>query len=226
MSAARRVNHEATMTRNLLLLTVGLLGLGAAGCVEDIAAPPPPPKESEVIHYWHFNGLPTGTLTAPIPADVSKLTGTDISYPGTGAGYIDRVTPGTDLNARPGVEAGNGLRPRNPSNTRELLILAPSNGYEKLVISYALQRSSPAGAEQQQLQYSVDGGATWVTIGAAYDLTALDPTWERKSFSLEAITAVNNKASLRFRIQFLGPAAAGTSGNHRVDNLVIEGVPL
>jgi len=225
MPASARDNHEVAMTRIGVVLLAGLLGIGTMGCVEDIAAPPPPPKESEVVHHWHFNGLAAGTLTS-VPADQSKVGAPVITYPGTGNGYMDRVDPGTDLNALDGGLAGYGLRPRNPSNTRELLIVAPSTGYEKLEISYALQRSSPAGAEQQLLQYSADGGATWANVAPAYDLTAIDPSWERKYFDLSAVTAVNNNANLRFRILFQGPAAAGTSGNHRIDNLVIEAVPL
>jgi len=213
------------MRYQIKLAALGLVALAITGCVEDLLEPPPPPKESEVIHQWNFNSLATGTLTE-VPSDASRVGSGMITYPGTGNGYIDRVDPGTDLNALPGVLAGFGLRPRNPAATRELLIVAPSTGYEKLEISYALQRSSPAGAEQQLLQYSSNGGTTWVNVAPAYDLTSIDPNWERKYFNLEAVTAVNNNPNLRFRILFQGPAASGTSGNHRIDNLIIEGVPL
>jgi len=212
------------MRQHLKMAAFALITFALAGCVEDLLEPPPPPKESEVIHHWNFNALPEGQLTEVV-ADASKVGTGRITYPGTGNGYIDRVSPGTDLNALSGVLAGFGLRPRNPSSTRELLIVAPSTGYEKLEVSFALQRSSPAGAEQQLLQYSADGGTTWNNVAPAYDLTAIDPNWERKYFSLEALTAVNNNANLRFRILFQGPAAAGASGNHRLDNLIIEGVP-
>ena len=210
-----------TRTRTWMTLTVALLGLGSSGCLDDLALPPLPPKASEMVHYWHFNALPTGTLTAPIPADVSKLTGTDISYPGTGAGYMDQVSPGSDLNAQLAQPAGLGLRPRNPANTRELIIVAPSTGYEKLVVSYAVQRSG-SGAAQEEFYYSVDGGTTWIIVGAAFDVTE---EWMVKTINLSAITAVNNKATLRFRIKFVGTGSDGASGNHRLDNLVIEGTP-
>ncbi|MBX3146342.1 MAG: hypothetical protein KF785_06185 [Gemmatimonadales bacterium] len=212
------------MRQQLKMAALGLIGLAMAACVTDAVEPPPPPKEAEVVHHWNFNALPTGQLTEALASASTVGTGR-ITYPGTGNGYMDRVDPGTDLNALSGIPAGFGLRPRNPSNTRELLIVAPSTGYEKLEISYALQRSSPAGAEQQLLQYSADGGTTWVNVAPAYDLTAIDPNWERKYFNLETVAAVSNNANLRFRILFQGPAAAGTSGNHRIDNLIIEGVP-
>lgn len=210
------------MTRTWMMVTAGLLGLGVGGCVDDIALPPIPPKASEVVHYWHFNALPSGTITTPVAADVSKLTGAEITYPGTGAGYMDNVDPGSTVNAQSGQPAGLGLRPRNPANTRELIIVAPSTGYEKLVVSFAVMRSS-SGAAQEEFSYSIDGGTTWVVVDAGYNIE-LDYTL--KTIDLSAITPVNNKATLRFRIRFLGELAAGSSGNNRFDNFVVEGVPI
>lgn len=210
------------MTRTWMMVTAGLLGLGVGGCVDDIALPPIPPKASEVVHYWHFNALPSGTITTPVAADVSKLTGAEITYPGTGAGYMDNVDPGSTVNAQSGQPAGLGLRPRNPANTRDLIIVAPSTGYEKLVVSFAVMRSS-SGAAQEEFSYSIDGGTTWVVVDAGYNIE-LDYTL--KTIDLSAITPVNNKATLRFRIRFLGELAAGASGNNRFDNFVVEGVPI
>lgn len=210
------------MRRTWMILTAALCGLSAGGCVEDKALAPLPPKLSEVVHYWHFNALPTGTITAPVAADVSKLSGAQITYTGTGAGYMDQVDPGTTINAQSGQPAGLGLRPRNPANTRELIITAPSTGYEKLKVSFAVMRSSN-GAAQEEFSYSVDGGTTWVVFDAAYNI---ELEFALKTIDLSAVTAVNNKATLRFRIRFLGDLAAGSSGNNRFDNIVVEGVPL
>jgi len=198
-----------------------LAGLGLAACVEDAVLAPPPPNPAEVVHYWHFNALPAGTLTA-VAADVSTLGGAEITYPGTGAGYMDQVSPGSDLNAEVGTVAGLGLRPRNPANTRELIIVAPSTGYEDLELSWAVQRSS-AGAAQEEVFYSVNGGTTWVAVGGVF---AVSETWEVMTIDLAPIAAVDNLAGLRFRILFTGAGADGASGNHRIDNLKITGVPI
>lgn len=198
------------------LLVVGAL----AACVEDDVLAPPPPNPAKLIHYWHFNALPSGTLTT-VAADSSLLAGAEIRYPGTGAGYMDNVDPGSDINARGGALAGLGLRPRNPANTRELIIIAPSTGYTDLVVSWAAQRSS-AGAQQEEFFYSVNGGTTWVAVGGVLPISE---TWELKTISLAAIPATDNQAALRFRILFTGTGSDGTSGNNRIDNLSIEGVP-
>jgi len=211
------------MTTRVLALSVATLGLLASGCVEDLVAPPPAPTEAVLMHYWHFNNLPEGTLTAAVAADVSKIPGANITYPGTGTGYMDRVSPGSDLNLREGQPPGFGLRPRNPANTRELIIAASSQGYHKLKVSFAVTRSG-SGALQEEFFYSVDGGA-WVKVGQAYDISTAE-VYQLQEFDLSTVTAVNNKANLRFRIMFLGPNAAGSSGNNRFDNFLIEGVPL
>ncbi len=224
MPARTQHNHEARMTRivswSTRALAFTLAGLGLAACVEDAVLAPPPPNPAEVVHYWHFNALPAGTLTA-VAADASTLAGAEITYPGTGAGYMDQVSPGTDLNAEVGTVAGLGLRPRNPANTRELIIVAPSTGYEDLELSWAVQRSS-AGAAQEEVSFSVDGGTTWVPVGG---VIAVSEAWEVQTIDLAAFATTDDRPGLRFRILFTGLGADGASGNHRLDNLKITGVP-
>jgi hypothetical protein len=207
--------------RSILPMALAL-GLLASGCVEDVTAPPPPPTDAVLVHYWHFNALPEGTLANPIPADFSLLSGAAISYPGTGAGYMDRVDPGSDVNLQRGEPVGFGLRPRNPSNTRELLIVAPSTGYKEIVVQFAVTRTAN-GAPQEVFEYSTNGGGSWTAAGAPYDI-GLD--YALKTIDLKGVAGVDNNANLRFRIRFLGEGAAGGSGNNRLDNVTVEGVPL
>jgi hypothetical protein len=208
------------MTRNTLLAAM-VLALATTGCVEDLMMPPPPPNDAELVHYWHFNALPEGVIADAVPADFSKLTGAAITYPGTGAGYVDR-TDGSDRNLLMGQVPGFGLRPRNPSDTRELLIVAPSTGYEKLVVTFAVMRTAN-GAPSEEFYYSANGGASWTMVGSRYDI---DLDFALKTFDLSGVTAVENNPNLRFRILFVGDGAAGASGNNRFDNFSIEGVPL
>lgn len=208
-------------TRNLATLALAAAFIvPMQGCVKDEPMAPPPPVLSDVIHYWHFNNLPAGTLTS-VNADYSKLTGAVITYPGTGAGYMDYVDPGSLLGAQQSAGAGYGIRFRNPSNTREAIIVAPSTGYQKLTVSFAVMKSSTtSGADNQEFYYSTNGGTTWNLVGASY-VPEIDYTL--KTFDLSAIAAVNDNANLRFRLLFTGPLAAGTSGNHRIDNFAVIG---
>jgi hypothetical protein len=175
----------------------------------------------ELIHYWHFNNLPSGTLTDPVLADFTAagVGQSNITYPGTGAGYMDNVSPGSDINARMEQIAGLGLRPRNPANTRELLIVAPSTGYTGLIVTYAAMRSS-SGAAQEEFYYSANGGTDWIKVGEAFDI-ALD--WAIHTFDLSSIAAINNNNNLQFKILFVGVGSDGASGNNRLDNISIEG---
>lgn len=211
-----------TTTRKLgAIVAVTAALLTATGCIDDPVAPPPPPTLSEVIHYWHFNNLPTGTLTSVL-ADVTKRAPAEITYPGTGAGYMDQVDPGSDINARNSTVAGLALRPRNPANVRALIIAAPTTGYKSIVVTWAVQRSG-SGAQQEEFSYSTDGGTTWVPVGSPI---AIAEAWELKSVSLTTITAVENKATVKFRILFTGTGSDGSSGNNRIDNITVEGIPL
>ena len=91
--------------------------------------------ESVLVHYWNFNEV-SGTVTS-IDPDLSLVSGAQITYPGTGAGYMDDFDPGYDSNARNGDVAGAGFRARNPSNTRSLVIKLPTTGYKDIVVRFA-----------------------------------------------------------------------------------------
>jgi hypothetical protein len=175
-------------------------------------------SDKALVHYWHFNNLPDEVFTN-VPSDISLAGNASITYPGTGDGYMDR-TDGSLLNARNNEPAGFGLRVRNPSNTREMIINAPSTGYSDLKLSFAVHRTNN-GAQQQELYYSTDAGNNWTQIGSAY---AISEVYEFKSFDLTGLSGVNNNPQLRFRILFTGEAAAGSSGNNRFDNIALEGV--
>jgi hypothetical protein len=180
------------------------------------------PLNYELIHYWHFNSLPEGTLTDPVISDftATNVGEANITYPGTGDGYMDRVDPGSEINSRMDEVVGFGLRPRNPANTRELIIVSPSTGYSDLLVSFAVMRSGN-GAVQEEFYYSVNGGTDWVKFGDTYNITE---SWALVSFNLSEVTDINNNDNLQFRILFVGTNSDGTSGNNRFDNITIEGV--
>ncbi|MGV3459664.1 MAG: choice-of-anchor I family protein [Flavobacterium sp.] len=182
----------------------------------------------QLVHYWNFNTLPSGSITAPVAADFSLLStaNTSITYPGTGAGYVDRVDPGDIINVQDGAPAGYGYRPRNPSNTREVRIAFPTTGYEDIKVKFATTRTTQ-GATEQTYSYSIDGGTTFITTGLP--VTSYSPVadiYNLVTLDLSGITTVNNIANVILKISFGGTTASGTSGNNRFDNITVHGVAL
>jgi len=175
---------------------------------------------SALIHYWHFNNLPSGTISQ-VASDISLSGQGQVSYPGTGSGYMDR-TDGTTLNTFDNQPAGRGLRVRNPSNSRDLIIEASSAGFREIKLSFAVHRTNN-GARQQQLAYSADAGVTWMPHGESYTIPI---NYDVFRFDFSSIAEVNNNANLKFKISFLGEEAGGIEGNNRFDNIVVEGIPI
>jgi len=180
-----------------------------------------------IIHYWHFNDLPGDELES-VEADYSVDVAGVITYPGTGAGYMDRrkhrdADPVSNLNLQMGQEPDQGavLRVRNPSDTRELIITAPSTGFTDVFGAYATCRTSN-GATLQELYYSTDGGENWTLLTQEYEVFEL-PDWRLQSFDLTGVTETDDNPDLMFKILFLGEQAANDSGNDRFDNLSIHG---
>lgn len=207
-------------TEPSLTLTPG----AAAVSLTAVFAPDPNPPV--VVHAWHFNSLPAGTLTS-VPADLATGGAPLITYPGTGAGYLDAVA-GTDVLALPGQAAGTGLRVRNPSDTRELLVTLPMTGYGTPRLEMAVWRSTE-GPREVVLQYACDAaGVDWHTFG-----TAFAPTEQPAAhiWDFAGVPASANNPHFRVRLQFRGALASGAAGNTRLDNLavrarVLQGSPV
>ncbi|HLN95540.1 MAG TPA: Ig domain-containing protein [Flavobacterium sp.] len=184
-----------------------------------------PDPEAVVVHYWNFNALPSGTLTT-VPADASLVTGAAITYDGEGAGYMDAFDPGYDTNAQNGDMAGQGLRARNPSDTRTLRFALPTTGFKNIVLRFATARTG-SGATQQSYAYTLDG-VNYTSEGLILTgfTTKEDPTNDLVVLDFSDIPGADDNPNFRFAITFSGDTAAGASGNNRFDNITVEGVPL
>jgi heat shock protein HslJ len=177
-----------------------------------------------LIHYWNFNSLPTGTLTT-INTDSSLITSSTstITYPGTGAGYMDQVSPGSSLNTQNSAIDGLGLRVRNPSDTRSLIIAASTSGYKNIVVKFAIDRTS-SGATVQNYSYTIDG-INYITTGLSTTTfsPSLDPTYDIITLDFSSISTVANNPNFKIKIDFAGANASGASGNNRFDNITFQG---
>ncbi len=178
-----------------------------------------PAAEKELVHYWHFNDLPDDDSLLIVTSDYSAGNRGEITYPGDGLGYMDMVEDGTNINLQMSQQPLQGLRVRNPSDTREMIIHASSQAHESLVLSFAVRRTAN-GAYNQTLYASPDKGNTWTATGDTY---VIDEEWQLVSTDLSGFPELNDNPDLQFRIVFGGENAGGTSGNNRFDNVSLEG---
>ena len=190
-----------------------------------------------LIHYWHFNSM-DGSAVTEVTADFSAGgMSANITYPGTGDGYMDARThrpadPVSNFNLRMGQEPNQGavLRVRNPADTRELLFGIPSTGYKSLVVTYAATRTDNGGTHQR-FEYSADGGTTWVTFGDDIEIPFIGEGDDVGQYAhivldLSEIEEINDNPELHFRILSVGEGSDNTSGNQRIDNFTLDGVPI
>ena len=129
---------------------------------------------------------------------------------------------GTATNARLGDIAGSALSLQggtsNANNGRNITLNVSTLGFTNIVISFATQGTS-TGFTSNQLQYSLDG-ITFLDFGAPYvPATAFGAI--PVVFTLSSIAGLNNNPNAVFRIIFNG--ATSSTGNNRIDNLVVEG---
>ncbi len=175
----------------------------------------------ELVHYWHFNNLPSGTISS-VPADYSVLGDAVITYPGSGSGYMDRISDGTALNAALGAAPGYALRVRNPSDTREMFLTIPTTGYEDICLSYAVKRTTN-GAQEQSVFYRTAAPGGWTQLGQTVIITE---NYELLSFDFSDIDASDNNPDFAVKILFGGSNASGTEGNNRFDNIAAWASPI
>lgn len=180
-----------------------------------------------LIHYWNFNTLPTGTLTS-INADYSliNVNTANITYSGSGTGYMDQFMPSTDLNAQNGDASGLGLKARNPSDTKNLDIKFPTTGFKNIVMKFATAKSG-SGATVQNYSYSTDGiNFTNSSLAVKTFNVNSDPAFDIVTLDFISIAGINNNPHFVVRINFAGTTASGASGNNRFDNITVKGNQL
>jgi hypothetical protein len=129
---------------------------------------------------------------------------------------------GTTNNARLGDPAGQALSLQggtgNTNNGRNVMLSVSTLGFSDIVVTLATQGTS-TGFNSNQFQYSLDG-ITFIDFGAPYvPATAFGAI--PVVFTLSSIAGLNNNPNAAFRIVFNG--ATSSTGNNRIDNIVVEG---
>jgi hypothetical protein len=167
------------------------------------------------IYFWDFNTINQGNVANPVVSagEAALFLQADVVF--------DPLDEGTDLNAIPGVVSGKALRVRNPS--QHLTVKISTEGFERIIMSYAVQRSA-SGAQQNIIDYSLDG-IQFYTMGLTENTVNVGTNYSIKSFDFSAVNALNNKQEVFLRITFKS-GNEGSSGNNRIDNLLIHGTSL
>jgi hypothetical protein len=175
---------------------------------------------TSLIHFWHFNDLPSGEFYT---AGADHTSGSAmITYSGSGDGFMDRVNDGTLINSDLGETAGLALRVRNPSAGRELVFSLPSTGYRDLVFRYMAKRT-PNGPRQQTFYYRTDDADPWIRFG---DTLMITESYQQFRFNFAGNQNVDDNPLFSVRILFHGEGTEGTSGNNRFDNITLDGYSL
>jgi len=165
---------------------------------------------ADELAVWNFNDSNlnvdhgSGTLTTTINA-------ANVSF-----------AAGTTNNARQGDLAGQALSLQGGTGTanngRNITFNVSTLGFSNIIVSFATQGTS-TGFNSNQFQYSLDG-ISFIDFGPPYvPATAFGAV--PIVFSLAAIVGLNDNPNAAFRIVFNG--ATSSTGNNRIDNIVVEG---
>ena len=173
-----------------------------------------PAARADEIAVWNFNDsnlaadFGSGTLT-------TNMVAANVGF----------STPGSAVNARMGDPAGLSLALQNgtggANNGANVTLNVSTAGFSNINVSFAAQRTS-TGFSSNQFQYSLDG-VTFVDFGPAFTPPA---SFGLMSFDLSSVTGLNDNPLAAFRVVFSGGSATSSTGNNRIDNLVIEGLAV
>jgi hypothetical protein len=162
------------------------------------------------------DGVPGGTATRGI----ATFTGTNI----VSTVISPTPTAGVALILQ---GQGDGTNVGTPNNGSSIVFSVPTLGYDNIKVSFATQRTTTGfGTSAQNLmEYSLDSGANWLTIGlAGAGLYTPTTSFMLQTFDLTSVVGISNLSSAQFRLTFNGATAA--VGNNRIDNLLVSGTSV
>lgn len=189
-----------------------------------------------LVSAAHSAVLATWTIEPGAPADLTNSTTSPVISASTGTGTLSgtHADPATDWS----TPAGNGSTDSLSSNTWGVgdyyQFVTSSLGESGITVTFD-QTGSNTGPRDFQFSYSVDG-STFTNFGAVYQL--INGSWSAGtpvattsfSFDLSSVTALDNQASIYFRITqatttAINGTTVATAGTGRVDNISVVSVP-
>jgi endonuclease I len=176
--------------------------------------------QTETVAYWNFNSLSIPTASAPgsggVPTSITANLGTGTLSLSGWTGLVDDFG-GSTINA-----VGT-----DPAEESLSLVSSTGNGsyielqlnladYADPILTFAT-RGTSSGYTTGTWSYSVGGGSFTNVTGVNTATTST--TFAVATVDLTAIDAVDGQANVRLRYTVSG--ATTTTGNNRIDNLVV-----
>jgi len=171
-----------------------------------------PAAFADELAIWNFNDSDlnvdhgSGTL-------ISNFNAVNLLF---GAGTTNNTRQGDLAGQALSLQGGTG----NANNGRNITFNVSTAGFSNIVVSFATQGTS-TGFNNNQFQYSFEG-ITFIDFGIPYAPATTFGSIPLV-FTLSGITALNNNPNAAFRIIFNG--ATSSTGNNRIDNIVVDGAP-
>lgn len=174
--------------------------------------------KGDTIALWNFNDAVSGSTGGTEEFLVDRGIGTMTSdFTLTNIGNAT----GSTLNGEMDDPAGRALLLNGYANNGSSLTwLVETTGFSSVDIGFAT-RGTSTGFNDNQFQYSIDNGISWIDFGSPY---SPDTDFEIIGFDLSGIPELGNNSGAGFRIVFDG--ATSYSGNNRIDNLIVSGVSV
>ena len=195
------VKQDRRLTRRISVNLICLLVLLVASA---------PVALADELAVWNFNDSNlnvdhgSGTL-------ISNFNAVNVVF---GAGTTNNTRLGDTAGQALSLQGGTGTA----NNGRHIIFNVSTLGFSNIVVSFATLGTG-TGFNSNQFQYSLDG-TTFVNFGPPYVPGTTFGTVPLV-FSLASIVGLNDNPNAAFRIIFNG--ATSSTGNNRIDNIVVEG---
>jgi hypothetical protein len=164
-----------------------------------------------IIHCWDFNG--TTPFSSPIPLDNRVVGDGEITH-----NFMDpRKKGGSTQNscAATGSDAGEAFQVKGDGENGNFLTLAfPTTCYGDLSLSFWADGRAK-GFDDSKVEYSVDGGATWVSLSTFNPLNGPSIF----NFSINDPQAEDNPD---FQLRIIMAGAENNGGQSEIDNIKLE----
>jgi hypothetical protein len=183
------------------------------------------------ITQWNFNGTSSTTVpggaSAPTPSvgtgSASLVGGTTGSFASgiSNGGSSDPVTTspenfGWGTTNYPAASSGD-----KSAGTQYLVSTV---GFEDIVFTYDLRHSNTS-SRYEQVQYTTNGGSTWIDAPSGlFDGPSGDTWFKARTVDLSAIAAVENNADFGLRVvSTFAPATSSYAASNSTSNYATSG---